>query len=299
MKKLFIFIILILSFFLVSCNKKRYDIDKITYTTIDYNGGYTENYVIDLVENEYKKNGYLPVESEEPALNTIKSFTDEEKAEFIEGINKAGLLSIKEEYKKSGVMDGGGWHLTIEFSDGTKFESKGSNNSPHKVFDKCSTYFYDLCGEKILGTLPAYYASPPNIWISFDYQKDDGTHVIDNGSSRLVMGNYKWNKNSSLDNDYYQMNLDNIEYNRFESQYDYELVLFTGNYDCDVKFDKIIVKEYDFNKDMTNEKEIYNDSWFKQVSLNISLNKIYVYKLVYKNGDYVEYTFSTGVNNDL
>ena len=298
MKKLFIFIILILSFFLISCNKKRYDIDKITYTTIDYNGGINSTYIIDLVENEYSRWGYVPGECED-GVKTIKSFTDEEKEEFIKGINKAGLLSIKEEYKKSGVIDGGGWHLTIEFSDGTKFESNGSNNSPRKVFDKCSTYFYDLCGEEILGTLPAYYVSPPNIWISFDYQKDERTHVSDNGLSRLVMGNYKWNKNSSLDNDYYQMNLDNIEYNQFESQYDYELGLFTGNYDCDVKFDKIIVKEYDFNKEMTNEKEIYNDSWFKQVSLNISLNKIYVYKLVYKNGDYVEYTFSTGVNNDL
>ena len=29
------------------------------------------------------------------------------------------------------------------------------------------------------------------------------------------------------------------------------------------------------------------------------IDKIYVYKLVYKNGDYVEYSFSTGVNNDL
>lgn len=74
------------------------------------------------------------------------------------------------------------------------------------------------------------------------------------------------------------------------------MVLYTANYDCDERFNKLIVKEYDYNSELTNEKIIYTGKWMKQIKLDIQMNKIYVYELAYKDGDFVQYNFSTYCN---
>ena len=115
-----------------------------------------------------------------------------------------------------------------------------------------------------------------------------------NGIAKVVRANYKWNKFESLDNNIYSLN--NFSNNEFNDIYSYSLVLYTSNYDCNEKFNKIIIKEYDFNKELSNEKTIYTGKWFKQIELNIETNKIYVYELHFKDGDYVQYTFNTKCN---
>ena len=293
MKKIYLILIMLLSVFMFSCKtKQRDDIVKITYKTVDYNGGYTMCHVIDLETNEYKALGYFPsLDEEEYKLEKV--FTDEEEKEFIEGINKCGLLGIKEEYSRTGIIDGGGWTLTIDFADGTSFISKGNNSAPNRVFDACSTYFYDLCGKNIIGQLPSYYKDPPNISFSFHYRPDENTYYSSNALARVILGNYKWNKTVVENINYYDIS---IRHNNFEEGYDYELVLYTTNYDYKEKFTKIIVTEYDFNEELSNEKEIYSSGWFNQIELKIELNKIYVYKLIYNNGYYAEYTFSTSIS---
>ncbi len=44
---------------------------------------------------------------------------------------------------------------------------------------------------------------------------------------------------------------------------------------------------------MTGEKLVYEDGWFQQVNLDLELDKIYVFELQFKDGDYVKYTFNT------
>ena len=77
----------------------------------------------------------------------------------------------------------------------------------------------------------------------------------------------------------------NSYHNRYSnySSYSYKLVLYTANYNCNEKFNKITVKEYDFNPEHSNEKIIYTGKWFDQIELDIKLNKIYVYELSYDN----------------
>ena len=298
MKKLVV-IIIPLFLLMLSCSTiERMDITKLTFLSIDYNGGHTTNYVFDFQNNEYKRYSYLPGFDNEPVLRNEMSFTDEEELVFLKGINKCGLLGIKKEYKKDGIVDGGGWNLTIDFEDGTSFTSKGSNDGPKNVFNQCAYYFYDLCGSGVVGMIPAAYTNPANISYTFHYQPDAMTNVSSNGLARVQLGNYKWNKKSSLDNDYYAINLESKEYNEFNDAYTYKLVLYTANYYYAVKFDKIEVFEFDFTPELTNNKIIYSGGWFKQIEMDISFNKIYMYRLSYSSGDYSEFTFNTYINTD-
>ena len=301
MKKIIITILIVITFMSISCySNKREDIVKLTYQTVDYNGGYTTNAVLNFENNEYRRNAYLPENTDfkEPELELIKTFSDEEEKEFIKGINDAGLLNIKEHYEESGIIDGGGWTLIIEFSDGTIFKSTGSNDRPRDVFNKCSTYFYDLCNEEVMGMLPQYYKDQPNV--SYTLYVFEGEKRISGtiGLPHIKKGNYKWNKRLSFDNNYYDMNNDQEGNNSFFDSYSYKLCLDTYNYDFNDRFTNITIYEYDFNKELSNEKTIYTGKWFKQIELDIELSKIYVYRLEFKNGDYVEYTFNTAISTN-
>ena len=296
MRKINILIILSLLCILTACNSiKEYTgtkIIKITHTSIDYMGGYTIKDELDFNENKYSSLGYLPTEVENPELELKSTFTDEEEKVFMDECYTYGLFDLKESYSASDIIDGGGWSLIIEYEDGTTKISKGSNAGPTKVFNKCATTFYDLCGQGVVGRVPEYYITPPNISYSFHFTVDT-TNVSTNEIVIVRRANYKWNKCESLDNNYYQLNEETKGRNEFNSNYSYQLVLYTANYNCDEKFNKITVKEYDYNSKLTNEKTIYKGKWFDQIDLDIQVNKIYVYELSFKDGDYVQYTFST------
>ncbi len=300
MRKINILIILVFICLLTACNSvKEYTgtkITKLTYMTIDYNGGYTVQHELDFNENKYSSVGYLPYEDENPELETKTTFTDEEEKVFMDSCYTCGLFDLKESYSETGIIDGGEWKLIIEYEDGTTKISHGSNARPTDIFNKCATVFYDLCGQPIVGRLPDYYVSPPNISYAFHYTAGT-TSVSTNETARVIRGNYKWKKSESLDNDLYELNNAHKDKNEFVEGYDYKLVLYTANYDCKEKFNKITVKEYDYNPELTNEKEIYTGKWIQHIELEIKLNKIYVYVLSYKNGNFVQYTFSTYSND--
>ena len=298
MKKiLFIFLFSIFGFILVSCNTiKEYtgkEIVKLTFKDIDYNGGYTINRVLDFVNNRYLANGFLPGDEDEQDLELKRMFTDEEEKEFIDGCYSNGLFNLRKNYKGFGIVDGGGWYLIIEYADGSTKKSAGVNSSPTRIFNKCSIYFYDLCGEEVIGMLPDYYYSPPGVSISFSYEYGVYGKGSDNSLARVSMANYKWNKFASTNNNIYLLNKDTSSKSEFLANNDYKLVLYTANYDCKEKFTNVIVKNYDYNENLTNEKEVYKGKWFKQIEIDLELDKIYKYTLEFKDGDFVEYTFST------
>ena len=279
---------------LFGCNNKEYNkvmITKLTYSTIDYNGGYTVKHLLDFKKNNYYSCGFLSNDKNvEPMLK--KTFSEAEEKEFIDVCFKSGLFSINDSYEKQGIIDGGGWELVIEYEDGKIKKSIGSNASPTAIFNKCSTAFYDLCGVSVMGTLPKYYSYPPQISYGFSYDLGDAS-ISDNTISIVEIANYKWNKVEEVDVDLYLLNENKKEKNKFVNECKYQVVLYTSNYDYKEKFINFSLKEYDFNESLTNEKIIYSGKWFKQIQFNIELNKIYVYELVYKNGDYVQYTFNT------
>ena len=135
MKKIVAFIIMCFTCFtLVACGGtdsiKEYSgtkLTKLTFTTVDYMGGYTVDHVIDFIGNTYSSAGYLKYDENEPTLEVKKTFTDEEEKVFIDSCYSYGLFDLKDSYVNNHIDDGGGWNLTIDFEDGTDKVSTGSN----------------------------------------------------------------------------------------------------------------------------------------------------------------------------
>jgi len=71
--------------------------------------------------------------------------------------------------------------------------------------------------------------------------------------------------------------------------------LYTANYGDYEKFKKCEVYSYDNNEQLSGEQKIVDKGWFDQIDFDLELNKIYVIKLCFKDGDFVEYTFNTNV----
>ena len=291
MKKFAIICLLFMTIFLFSCSSKYNGkkIITINYQTIDYMGGMTNKYVIDLEKNEYLKSRFISYD-ENPQLELIRSFSEEEEETFINGIYSNGLLRLKKEYKPlTKIIDGGGWSLEIIYEDGSVRKSSGSNAGPKNVFNDCSTYFYDLCHTEVLGMLPKYYKEPPQISVSFRGNSFNG-----NGYNKIYKIAYKWNKNVLETNDLFE--LCKSTKTEFEKDVSYKVVFYTANYDYEKKFDKFVLISFDNNNELSNKKTISENKWFKQIEFELEIDKIYVFELHYENGDFVQYAFSTEVN---
>ena len=305
MMKLRIVTFILLVCLLTACNSiKEYNgvkITKITHKTVDYMGGYTVIDELDFILNTYSSVGYLPEEYLNYELQVKSTFTDSEEKVFMDYCYSYGLFDLKESYSTSeNIADGGSWDLIIEYEDGTIKNSRGNNAGPKDVFNKCVTVFYDLCGSGVVGYVPTEYITPPNISYSFRTYIDD-TSVSSNDIALVVRADYLWNKHQSTNNNYFTLNEAIKDQNDFHSDYSYKLVVSTRNYDYEEKFIKITITEYDYNSELTNKKIIYTNGFISknimQVEIEIKLNKIYVYELSFKDGDYVQYTFNTYCNN--
>ncbi len=317
MKKPIFFILLILSFLLMaSCSKEsanngnnqddivdsdalvddnNYEglrIKKITYKTVDYFGGATTTSILDLESNEYLISGYTQYD-EEAKMRLVSTFSDEDEEIFLDNIYKSGLLKIKDNYKTTDIiMDGGGWTLIIEFDDGTEKTSDGDNDGPYELFNKCAIYFYDLCGSGVIGYLSEEYFYPQdmNMCVFFRYYEGNNIHSH-NGWSTVYTVEYKWYKKILVDNDVFDMC--DSKKTEFLSDKEYFVSFTTGNYFYELKFSKFVLYSYDYNKELTNERKLYECGWFSQIDLELEMDKIYVFELFYDNGNYVKYAFST------
>ena len=201
--------VLIVSF--VGCSEavKEYDktpLTKLTYTQVDYNGGFTTEYLFDFENNTAIKHAFLPGDDENDRTETLAEFTDEQEKELINKLYSYGLFEIKKEYKSPpGIMDGGGWDLKIEYDDGTSKESSGSNNSPKSVFEKCAKAFYDICGNGVVARVPSNYFTPPNLSYALSFTVGNNT-TSQGATSFTKRGNYKWNGFEETSQNYYQLN---------------------------------------------------------------------------------------------
>ena len=293
-------VVLVISFMLNSCAiklMKEYngkEISKLTYETVVYYSGFTETNVLDFMENKYRFTEYDPyADEEEMNGNDFSSeFSEDEERAFLNACYTYGLFDIQPLYEIS-ADDGGGWVLEIEYADGTVKRSEGRNHAPYTVFNNCATAFFDLCGHAVLGTLPLYYATPPRISYSLSHSINDKHLVTGNSFINVKPASYKWNGHEYTDFDIFARNESIKDKNELSAEYDYQLVLYTSNYDCKERFSKITVTEYDYNAELSGERVIYSGGWIKQEEMDISLNKIYVYELTFKDGDYARFTFNT------
>ncbi len=322
MKKISIilFTALVLSVSLTSCSAatglftREYAGEKIAelvFEKIDYMSAEKITYRIDFTSNTVYRKKYDPSMKypdllTEEELNSddynnndifvnINSFTEEEEKAFIDACYSHGLFGIRKKYEKNNVDDGGGWILDIKYENGDSKTSVGSNDSPSRIFDNCAVLFFDLCGEQVLGSLPQTFKSPPNLSVAFSYTKGNNS-VSTNEGFQIFRMDYYWNEGRFVSdrNDFYSINGE-LERFPFEAGITYEAVFYTANYRDYDKFSKFILKSYDYNEEMTGETTVAELGWFKQEEFILELNKIYVYELQFKNGEYVRYTFNTKV----
>ena len=208
-----------------------------------------------------------------------------------------GLFSLEESYVTQDViLDGGGWSLTIEYADGTTFSSTGSNAGPSDVFGKCKFAFYELCGEGVVGSIPSDFLFPPDISVVFTYKIGNNYYSTDN-LAKISRGNYLWNGHSVSETSYYKVNQELSKSNEFDDNNQYTSVFFTANYHYSNKFNKFTLTCYDYNEGMSGEQVLFSSKWFEQKEIPLQFDKIYIYKLYWSHGDFVEYTFNTKLSN--
>ncbi len=265
----------------------------LTYTHVDYNGGFTTEYFFDFYKNTVTLHSYLPTDDEHDRMETLSEFTDEQEKILINKIYTYGLFDIREEYKSPpGIIDGGGWTLKIDYSDGTSKVSRGSNNSPSYVFSKCAEAFYDICGDGVVTRVSPKYHTPPNLSYSIDTIV--GNHNISQGATSLAKrGNYKWNGFEENSLDIFELNQSNVFPFELDENAEHKFVLYTANYGDYDRFRKCVVVSYDYNEELSGEEVVVEKGWFSQIEFDLQPDKIYVIKLSFKDGDFVEYTFNT------
>lgn len=247
-------------------------------------GMYTNRYHFDFVNNTVKS-----------GKTVVAEFSDEEEEILINKLYSAGLFHIDDHYKSpENIVDGGGWELTIEFADGKTKKSTGSNNAPTDVFKKCAMAFYDICGDGVVSNPPIEYYRPPTLDYTFIY---GNTYMgYSEYGARL---DYKWNGFESTGNKIYDKNRATNFQQKFYADINYKLGFHTANYSSYhdyEKFSKIIIRSCDYNEDLTNEKTVYVGGWFDQMRIDLELGKIYIIRLEFEDGDFVEYTFNTKIS---
>jgi hypothetical protein len=141
----------------------------------------------------------LPGEDDENerVFDVFASFTDDEEKTFIDSCYSFGLFNLKDKYTTTEkIIDGGSWSLGIEYDDGSNKTSYGINAGPKNIFNKCTTVFYDLCGDGVVGIVPSNYYNTPNVSISFDLRYNNY-----NFSDNSLCSYAGWNKSESLNKD--------------------------------------------------------------------------------------------------
>jgi hypothetical protein len=288
MRKLVVLCLFIITVFLTGCTYEYEgkDVESITYTTVDYMGGYTHETIVQLEEGIVYHREYFMNDEELPIFDEIFYFDPEKVNEFLDQAGKAGLFDLKDRYESpEGVLDGGSWKIDIRFIDDEVKESIGINNFPDAL-KEIDYAFFALYGDDLFNSVPSSYKNPPYIDFSIRYSTNNVT--TSNGSSLSPM-TYTWHgKEITLDDPFTVAN--NTLEHQFDSNRDYTLVLWTANYPY--KFSKMVIKVY--NIDGTNEEEIANTRFFKQKEYDLEINKVYVITMTYDYGT-VDYYLSTKI----
>ncbi len=263
------------------------EISEIIYESIDYMGGSTDIHKISFTDNKvyFKEN--------DGEFKEIKTFTDEEEIEFINTCYSNGLFGIAPRYENKNIIDGGGWSLVINYKNGNNKISTGSNDAPVIVFKRCAVPFFDFCGERVLGSLPENFFEPPNLQLSVPVLSDDGSKVISVGYD-VAVADYYWNEGrfSSDNTDLYAINEELLKTQEMIDTN--EKILFRKTvYEDFSGFSRFVFKSYDYNPELSGEKIIEDRIFFNEGEYALEPDKIYVYEMYFKNGEYIRRTFNT------
>ena len=153
--KVFLIISLLLSVFLVGCEKADDRvIDEIYIHQFAYDGGSkTTIYKLDLQNKEFLKHEVEMFTSftgplQEVDYILVRELKDDGIEKFRADAQKNSFTKWEEHYEID-ADDGSGWEMIVVFSNGDIMKSTGSNAYP-KTWDNMKDAFKDLVGEDIL-----------------------------------------------------------------------------------------------------------------------------------------------------
>lgn len=276
---------------------KEYDgpeIKEFFFRTISYWGGDRSTYILDFEKNEYTKGRYSPYGVSTPTY-VAATFTDEQEKILIDACYTYGLFGLDGWYEDK-AMDGGEWNFAVRYADGTERRSTGINEAPEEIFEKCAPYFFDTCGEGYLTYYyPGYDPSAWNVGQFFVYllYEQDGEQYKEYLVTNLI--DAKWDNYESFGNDLYKIVYYNELNCKLYQNMDYRIRIGNQNKADRPEICLFIVKNYDFNKELTSEtlitrKLAYKDEMFE---IDLEKDKIYTIEAYYPNGYYHKYAFST------
>lgn len=299
MKKLIsLFLLTAIVFSLAGCVKpenepKPYEGPAVTSLALEnvsyMDGGGRTIYNIDFAENKAtcrNVNSWNNIDE----TTVIATFDDSAEKSFIDGIYNAGLFDIKDYYSIQ-ADDGGGWGLTISFADGTEKKSAGSNAAPEVVFAACSQHAVDLMGVAIFGYL-GYKEPPPRVWVSLEYTCEDQTFTYSNMTLERV--DYRWNSEKYDDNvlNGYVAAVRQSGTN-ITDRGTYKAVIDTSLYGERERF--LFCEIWSCNNDIKQSDMRLEKitPWFDSIEMPVQVDRIYIVKLRFLDGDFIEYVFGT------
>lgn len=311
---IFILVVLLLSFsVLFACNSehiKEYNGTPLTNIVYKVFCGDFGDYIntLDFENNTIteERTTWLENGEKEWELVSTKSFTEEDEKKMIDRIYTYGLFKIKKRYDPNGAVDDGDdWELNINFEDGSVVQSSGYSERPVEIFKKCSIAIYDQTQCSFLGCMPHEYTQPPKIDVDQTSRPKSGQGGVTTvGVARLYK--YKWHTTTVDNGDLYQFaSTLRIQNDAFrctnEGDYNYISLGTINNYNCysseyREKFSRCVVKEYDYNAELTNEKVLLDTGWIsekKPKKVDIQQNKIYTIELTFSHDWYSIEVFRT------
>ena len=287
MKKiLYCFLTIIFIFLLCGCDKEYTGkkIISIEYQKINHTTGYSNYEKMDLINHKVYSKVFLHEINNDIEYKEKYQLDQEKEIEFINEINKIGLLNLKYKYESNlSFFEKTEWNFIITYEDGTTKVSTGTNSSLRNKFKKADNEFYVLFNNTFFGLTDKMSSYPPTLSITY-HEKETNRRISYIGVS---ITNYTWESKTIN-------NIDNIQYakenqdHEFKQNYQYQCVLYTAN--TEKRFNKMTLKEYDLNGNLIDT--IFTKKWFTQIEFDLTLDRIYVAETQFRQGT-VEYVFST------
>ena len=289
---------LLMPFLLMSLSGCEPKIQRYDIKSIKYEGGSGMSYGPTIYYLDFENNTFTYTlknySKNEYQVYDVRTFTEEQEASFIDGINEAGLLDIEDHYVTDEVIDDGyGWSLNINFYDDTSISSGGYCAEPDRLFDKCTPYFIDLCGVNFLhGTLKKAVERPSTRVVAYYYNDYNDYDVDFYLTTEEVSYNFNGVSKEQTEN-LFEINSRHCQ-NHLLLNENYKFVLypFASSYPAPT-YEKVVIKSYDFVNPLSNEEVVFNADVFDKAELILEMNKIYTIEYKYSNGDFILSTFNT------
>ena len=284
--------------------------------TNESNNGYTYIHTVDLVENKVIKE---TIEDKTLISGSTKEvlsiFSDEKKVMFLNKLYTYGFFDLKERQGTDSdfrvnynpFSHSSHWNIDISYTDGSvkKYE-RNVTNFKKEVSINCSKAFYDICGYGIVGATPQYYYTPSKLGYILTYSDEHGKLVTE--KKRTIISerlSYSWNGFESDKNDIYATNEEMGYYftnvNEDAYNYKYRMTVCTEQlFDAATQTNarRYIVTSYDYCEELTNKKIVGISVFGLTPTFKLEMDKIYVVRMEFDYGNFVEYTFNTKVSKD-